>query len=27
VIMEKLAELVSERLRETRIQLISMLHG
>ena len=27
VIMEKLAETVSERLRETRIQLISMLHG
>lgn len=27
VIMEKLAELVSERLRDTRIQLISMLHG
>jgi CRP/FNR family cyclic AMP-dependent transcriptional regulator len=27
VIMEKLAELVSERLRDTRLQLISMLHG
>jgi len=27
VIMEKLAELVSMRLRETRLQLISMLHG
>ena len=27
IIMEKLAELVSGRLRETRIQLISMIHG
>lgn len=27
VIMEKLSELVSERLRDTRLQLISMLHG
>ena len=27
VIMEKLAGLVSERLRDTRMQLISMLHG
>jgi len=27
VIMEKLAELVSTRLRDTRLQLISLLHG
>ncbi|MBI5190507.1 MAG: cyclic nucleotide-binding domain-containing protein [Nitrospirae bacterium] len=27
IIMEKLAELISGRLRETRIQLISMVHG
>ena len=27
VIMEKLAKLVSDRLRDTRLQLISMLHG
>ena len=27
VIMEKMAELISARLRETRIQLISVLHG
>jgi CRP/FNR family cyclic AMP-dependent transcriptional regulator len=27
VIMEKLAELISGRLRETRLQLISMIHG
>jgi len=27
VVMEKLAELVSERLKDTRLQLISMLHS
>ncbi|MBI5696255.1 MAG: cyclic nucleotide-binding domain-containing protein [Nitrospirae bacterium] len=27
IIMEKLAEIISKRLRETRIQLISMIHG
>ncbi len=27
VIMEKLAEIISMRLRETRLQLISMIHG
>lgn len=27
VIMEKLAEIISVRLRETRLQLISMIHG
>jgi CRP-like cAMP-binding protein len=27
IIMEKLAELVSGRLRETRIQLVNMIHG
>lgn len=27
IIMEKLAEIISQRLRETRIQLISMIHG
>lgn len=27
IIMEKLAELISGRLRETRMQLISMIHG
>ena len=27
LIMEKLAELISGRLRDTRIQLISMIHG
>ncbi len=27
IIMEKLAEIISQRLRDTRIQLISMIHG
>ena len=27
IIMEKLAQLISARLRDTRIQLISMIHG
>jgi len=27
IIMEKLAELISERLRETRLQLLNLVHG